>query len=1550
MASIRPGPSGRARSGDISRTQSPSQSKRMGAYVESSSEEFPSSLSRRARKEAENARTLAQGTSRSTGSSRIPQTSSTRKPSSSSSQASRPPLTHQGRSWGSIGSSGSGKMSSVPVPASSLSSRVQDVPKQPRNVLRRKHSNLSQETASMRNDSRNDSHRSSSSSSVPRSQTSLDSATPFQFDRELTESPMEIQVAQRVELPTTTAHTVRIYPELDRYRDIQQPTVPDSHNIEVPYRIATHDLPPPTPLFSGTSSQMSGFSGSPSTRFSESPGPGPYSRDTTPTSISSQSPGLVAPMRLPASRARQVSPAYTRPPVTRRRAGSVPTEANDTSADPQGLAAVRESLTSSSSNSTVRDGEKKDKKKAKRLSPLPPSPPPRKSSQKFKKSRDEEPSPSKPAKESVRPVLTAASPVKTASASRQTRPAQRVTSPRATPPIRPSRDGTPDLQSQLGLPMPIIHSNLSSASLSDRRQSATLITSSLPRSTTPSSQSERHRPLSRLPVGREPTPGPRPETANDIPVSSTQQSGRTTRTPSPSVTTFKTRFPLFGRRTKTAPEVPVVEKAQKPTRKGPAAGTGHEGYGRLGAARRRSGSAGRGPVSSQESLSSGQSQDIFLAERMNPVVISGGEIIENRNTSSELSRTDSNQSFGYGRRTLDSQNTSELSLSSQDQRSTLWPSAFPRGSVHAQGFSHRRPSDSSDSEALAMKSTLALRRSVQRLRTADQQPLRLPKPIVVRQGVTSPSVNSLDTSVMSDDSMFDPRPEPVRGRKQSGAPAPKKLTKRAKSPRKWNFFGRSQSQPATAPKERRPDTAPTVAATVQVMQQKPVAFYTMDFSEQEDADFPDVEEVLRDAHVLGSPQSPQIPATHQHRISISNPKKDTLSREEPAQSEMSQKSRRIPLVVSQPEQSLGLTQASIGHQTPSPQPGSGRPSRLPQVGRIPKVVSARPEQTSPKSFSRPFNRISMQMPPAPVEAVDVDSIAKGASPPKPSSPTPDLVQEGSTLTSGKSDSPTRFRLSKEFSPDAARAQNEFLRFSPRFNSQCTSTTTTSSSSGILTFADATAVVPEVNAPLVEDEIWDEYNDLLGEENLKVPPSAGSSQGRPFHLENWGKRVLKEEFDQSLESPTINVHPVTNAESAIETASLPTASSVYSQDMTAKLNEALEAAGAAPLTPFSVTEFVTGYGDRNNSVDMGQTQDKHGSTSTDSKRRKARISVASTCSQVSEDNSPLSQVNLRVGSMTVSKWLTFGHVLFSPARDDLVPVVGSLKRHSILVVDGLGNDDWSFYAAETYPAATFFNLSPRAPLPAEHQAASTFPLSPPNHHQIQYLSHDDKFPFGPQSFTSVVYRFPAAAPEAHYRNIITEARRVLKPGGFIELSILDVDLNNMGNRSRRTVRRLKEQIHIENPETSLGSTADLILRLLGRKGFSEIKTCRVGVPVASTIPRSSGSEGDVPNITGRPSAQTKSKDKGKKDDRSLAEMMSDESPVADENITKMVSKVGRWWYNRCYESAAVNAGSSNSDSMWNDRALMAECEEWGTSLKLMVCHARVPDGRGRVASI
>ncbi|EFX01277.1 hypothetical protein CMQ_6219 [Grosmannia clavigera kw1407] len=1461
----------------------------------------------------------------------------------------------------------------------------------------------------------NRSRENGSTSSIP---------LPFSSDRGLTQSPAELRVANKAEV--ASSHPATIYPELDRYRHVQPPSgiagnQSGRQHPDFLFRLATEGLPPPpTPYSSGPSSLASGISGSPSTRFSESPGPGSYSRDTTPTSMSSYSPGVVTSTRtLAASKVRQNS---------RGRAGSFGTEvAGDiggcagTSAHP--LSAIRESLnsSSSSSNGTVRDGDKKSTRpKKKRLSPLPPSPPPRKSSQGFRMPTDTDkvslakptlqerptvaPRPSvssqirKPAKATAssnptslpKPPPSGKSQIATAS-----RPVPSRSATQPAPPTRPSRDGTPDLHSHFRFPIPVIHSSLATARSSDRRgsigmalssQTSTTLAKRHQRSTSILSfRDQRAQSPARPPTIRDRTanrssmsisgavPGPNSASGSanvsvrvarqDSRLSDSEDTGRKTRTPSPSVSTFRTRFPLFGRRTKPALVVNVTaaaEPKEKPPRRGPAAGTGHEGYGRLGASRRRSNSAGtlsRGVSASQDNQGNAQVQDPFLRDRLSPVIISGGEVVLNKNTSLELSRTDSNTSFSFSRPSLDLPNTSQVSLSSSEDRSALWPSAMSRDGRLASSpqLSNHRPSDSSDSEVL-IRPTLAFRRSVQLLHAPSESQIHLPAPIVTREsppGVSS-SVTSLDTGILSDDSTIGSRSVIERGLKESVPvnvkAAPKKLTKRARSPRKWNMFGRSQSQPASL--KKRAESSSTVTVTVEaassVREKKPVAFYTMiDSSEQEDGDT-DMEHVLREAHALQSP-TPK-PLDEQTGLVLEN---STVSKEDlllppppPPLISILPEQQMVPhedQTIQQPQpQLISSPQAPSEHGSPSTflqtsTAQSERPSRLQQVGRIPKVVSARQEQSSPWSFSRPFNRASIQVP-ASLEIIPRAISAKD---------TPLL--ESSLQVNPASDS------------------TEFLAFPPRHNS---GTTTTSRSSGVLTFADSTAIVPDPSAPLYEDEVWDEYDDLLGEdETAKIPLSPSSSHGLPFHLEGSVPlsvkaiaRQIKLE-DEGLESPTVVIHPRTEVAGEVtrQYARPTITSSVWGFDMAAQLHEAINGwgeppSGQLPPTPFSVSEFVSGYGDRSsglNEEDKAAGPRRSSVSSERSGPQKPRNSDGSVYSQVSEDNSPTAQVNLRVGSMTVSKWLTFGHVLFSPARDDMVPAVSPPNGHSVLVVDGLGNDDWSFYAAETYPAATFFNMSPRAPLPAGHgNGATTFPMSPSNHHQIQYMSHADKFPFASEIFTTVVYRFPRAAPESHYRNIISEARRVLQPGGYIELSILDLDMNNMGSRTRRAVRQMKEQIHLQTPDVHLGSAADAILRLLGSKGYTDIKSCRVGVPAAKAIPRSS-SEISV-NGTARP----RSAGKRKKDNRSLSEMISDQSPVADESITNMVARVGRWWHGKCYgdiaaaaksPSGSIDSNGSVKTDMWTDRAVLAECEAWGTNLKLMACYARVPDTK-RVASI
>ncbi|KAI8947934.1 hypothetical protein F4801DRAFT_486374 [Xylaria longipes] len=1485
-------------------TSNKPRSRRIGALLDLSRGEPPLTAMRRIpRKEPQRNVPPAPVNSQSRAQpSRLPQILSTHKlPTRADVKVPRPPPVHETQSWSTNPHFGAPMAS----PSTTAGGFVEP-PKQPRNVLRRKQPTMLRQPS---NQSRSEYRRNGSSSSITNPQAPLDPISP-PSERSITHSPGETRTTQLVEAHRPIAQHTRVYPELDRYRDIPVPPSRDPLGRDVLYRLATEDLPPPTPQFSGASShsQLSSFSASPSTRFSGSPGPGPYSRDTTPTSTCSQSPGIVVPMRLPAPRVKQASPAETRPPITRRRTGSVSNEEGSFSADPQGLAAVREALTSSSSNSTVRAEEKKANKIGRVPAPIPPNPPPRKSSQKFKKNRsiDDDQSSSTSSQLPSRPVMRSPSPVKVTRSVHNRAPST-APSPqrRPTPPSRPSRDGTPDLYSQFGGPVPIIHSNLSSTSLTERRQSGQL-PSSLTKITTQRSSQDRAA-SARPSFSRESTPAPRTGILPGRHVSK-NETGKTNRAPSPSVSTFRSKFPLFGRRTKAAAEGTQSErKRDKVPRKGPAAGTGHEGYGRVGAVRRRSSTASTlqhglpGHVSSSESLPSTLSTDPFLLERMSPVIIAGGEVVENRNSGFGLLRTESNQSVLSGQSSPRFQKLSTASSSTREaSRQTLWPSPSLSEAVQP-----RRPLDNSDLEEVMMKPALAYRRASPVLRTQDNAPFSISTIIDAR----APSVVSMATTIHTDDSSPDIQTEPNRVLPQANAPA-KKLTKRAQSPRKWNLFGRSQASSSS----KKP--AESVSAIVQPSQNKPPAFYTiMDPPEQENTDdTQDINTILREAEVF---RTADIRPSYERRPSASSGTSQAgyPHRGNDRTGVYSKPSNTIPQIWqldTRQERRQALPKAT--------EPSTSRPSRLP------KVIGSHTEQTSPKSFSRPFNRISIQLPPAQLTHPDQDFVAKGPTP-------PDLV--ASTTIHAESPGLAEASLNKDRTSHASslipeQASQEFLAFPPCENSE-SAEGSASSCSDALGYVAHTAQVPGPSAPFQEDDVWDEYNDLLEDS----PPSPTSSCGAPFQLENYRSKLVKKSA-KPLESPTITTEPVQDLRTSIATVETATTSSHQSAEMTARINAAFRFDSEPPVTPFSVSEFVSGYGDRNRSkiepnqepkASPGESTSSHGDeTAKAGSNRSSQDSKRTSGSSGLSEETPLSQVNLRVGSMTVSKWLTFGHVLFSPIREDLVNDGSSLKRQSILVIDGLGNDDWSFYAAETYPAANFFNLSSRAPLPQEHQTASSFPLSPPNHHQIQFTSHADKFPFGPDSFTALVFRFPSAAPEAHYRNIISEAERVLKPGGFIEFSVLDVDLNNVGNRTRRAVRHLKEHISAQNSDFSLSSTADLILRLLGKKGFVDIKTCRVGVPVASSIT-------NVPR-----------KD-GKKDERSLAEMMNDKTELGDENITKMVSKVGRWWYNRCYE---IPTGMGKS--IWHDRALLAECEEWGTSLKLMVCHARIPEARGRMASI
>lgn len=242
-------------------------------------------------------------------------------------------------------------------------------------------------------------------------------------------------------------------------------------------------------------------------------------------------------------------------------------------------------------------------------------------------------------------------------------------------------------------------------------------------------------------------------------------------------------------------------------------------------------------------------------------------------------------------------------------------------------------------------------------------------------------------------------------------------------------------------------------------------------------------------------------------------------------------------------------------------------------------------------------------------------------------------------------------------------------------------------------------------------------------------------------------------------------------------------------------------------------------------------------------------------------------------------------------------------------------DWSYYCASTYPNITVHTLILGSPRPKVNTIMSGL-QAPANHREDSCRQLISKFPYPDGNFAATIVRFPVATTDGVLRLLISECTRVLAPGGYMETSAIDLDLLRMGNRARKSVRELKMSIHARSPAICLKPASDNIQQLLAGCGYEKLSRCIIGVPAASPIASSRPSLSDY-------------------NGRSFDDLVKDDSERSDKGIVNMMSKVGRWWYNQCYEHG------DNGGSIWTDRALLQECEELHTAFKLFVCYAQKP---------
>ncbi|KAJ5595235.1 uncharacterized protein N7459_001443 [Penicillium hispanicum] len=1331
--------------------------------------------------------------------------------------------------------------------------------------------------------------------------------------------------------------------------------------------INTQNLSPPTPFFPSASS--------PSTRYSESPGM--WSRGSTPTSLSSYSPGIIHSTKV--GRMRQPSPSQTRLPVfTPPSAHASPQSAQSDRSESKAhrSALPRKSTTPISPTSTGPQRKPSAKSIATNLRGPPCSPPPRKSSINFS-----------PPKESTQRKDSKNSDIDVEKARREVEEAERElfnsqramaaassgTSVPKTPP-RPSRDGAPRLDLETS---PVIQSNLPYLRMTghkaresvEKAQPASRPQPTRNQSAAVSVDSLRSKDLSRIPSREAGSPvmaRKSPRTLVKEPPKEKED---------PQKTAASKRFGLFSKKSKPDLDNNSGEQA-RPPRKGPAAGTGHEGYGKYAQRGRKASassssgvrtrststtrSASRSISSSKGSMSSRPDLELddFLMSRLDPVIINGGGV-----DGATLSRTQSEQSIS----SLSVASSSNLPRPTPLTSSTAQSTESLATSIGAFGAT-KTPSESTTSLTLTQsKSPERTSIVANRLPLKSRMPIPKGKKLVVS---TNPEAGVTRTSLANHDSSSATPQHSQRTMVRTTKPkAPAKSDVQQPQKRKssrWNIFQRSRSDepkpPAPPPPPPASHTAQLHAAISPVLKNRSVAHYAL-----VDADSDELDDILN--NVEDSPPTEEeiiVPVEVPAGLNIRKRHPSILLPSPPKlQGEFEKDDRPSPRTA--------MFNRNMMRSESEQSPEDRRPRRLASVGRIPQVVSRRDRQHRPaiQSFSRPFSVVDSPSLTAPMlEATNENPVF-------PESP----LKHPSDAAS--SQAPDRgFDLDPAFSVPAhvsaldflagPYSADEFIHFSPNKVSP------SSSSSGAL--AAVTAVVPKQDTAPMEDEVWKEYDDLIDTVLSPEEPEPVSS-GQPqeddrFELATMASRALQDGLN--------------NSNSLQPGLFVPTRDSIRSSSDSIRLRRSqIVSALHSSLTPSSQPSYsnlIASYGDSNDdisnspvnpaqppldSVQEQQSTFLHSLANATTPTPKSSGDRKSVLASSERDWDTVTRTNMRSASLMTSRWLSFGRVLFSPAHNHVK--AGSQGR--ILVIDGLGNDDWSFYCSLTYPDAEVYSLSDRPVSTAIPHPAAWQP--PTNHHTVYHAGLQNPLPFPKDYFTAAVLRFPAANSELVQSNIIQECKRVLRSGGYLEMSILDRDLINMGVRTRKAVRHLKEMTYLDNSTISLKPTSDSVQRLIGTQGFDNLRRCMVRIPVAGMVVRSSDSTTSSSNksllatgttsstafslpaisvttAAGSWSTRTPSKSSPSDDTNiSLGDLLSDPSPSAanDESIARIVARVGRWWYTKCYEDPVIPDTGEADSSMWNDRKLLRECQKRGTGFRMLIAYAQKPsEVKRRTASV
>ena len=221
---------------------------------------------------------------------------------------------------------------------------------------------------------------------------------------------------------------------------------------------------------------------------------------------------------------------------------------------------------------------------------------------------------------------------------------------------------------------------------------------------------------------------------------------------------------------------------------------------------------------------------------------------------------------------------------------------------------------------------------------------------------------------------------------------------------------------------------------------------------------------------------------------------------------------------------------------------------------------------------------------------------------------------------------------------------------------------------------------------------------------------------------------------------------------------------------------------------------------------------------------------------------MSQMAMAIWQVAAIKLLNGGRLISSPVSKRLARlsrmgtgVDGTVRdRARILDLGGQGACDWAWHCAHQYPNTKVYTVTTKA----IRQMSNSNIRGPPNHRQVAVnkLSH---LPFQENQFDVVsarelhsILKSVGENGEDEWDACLRECMRILKPGGYLEFSVLDSDMVNAGPNC------LAKSVEFGFTLKTLGydpTPSHTFISRLGRAGFAETRRAWVCMPMGERRP-------------------------------------------------------------------------------------------------------------------